>query len=411
MTVACIEMLSFGLGRIARAARTRGEDLVLVTAHPDLYVHEISANPEAFSVIGADTADPDAVERALRDVADLRGVINMTDTFGAVACEVAQRLGLASPTPQRFRELNDKAHVRNLLHRAGLSSEGARVIEVGQAPSELGQGEGLDFPVVVKDRSGTASKHVWVLRSAADLDHHLLAITAANRSVPVIVERYLAGPVYSAETLTVRGTTHLLGVSSRLMSPLPQMRETATAFPTELPADLESTVEKWITQVVDTLGITDQYAHIEFVLTAAGPDLIEVNNRIGGALVGESLAVAFGDQVYDPMIDLALGTEPDLSFLKRREGPASAFILCYPAAPGRFTGTAGVDRLGGFPGRLRYYPTKSPGTPIEGDHLVDGRGCVGILVAHAETAELALQYCWAGAGFLEMSTEQDGGVQ
>ncbi len=83
--------------------------------------------------------------------------------------------------------------------------------------------------------------------------------------------------MYSAETLTWAGRTRLLGVSSRLMSPEPYFREEITAFPVAFPEVRRAALERWLGEVLAVIGYTDRFAHVEFVLTAGGPEVVEVN--------------------------------------------------------------------------------------------------------------------------------------
>jgi hypothetical protein len=84
-------------------------------------------------------------------------------------------------------------------------------------------------------------------------------------------------------------------------------------------------------------------------------------------------------------------------------GPAAAFVLGYPAAPGVFTGVAGLERLAHMPGSPAWYPVRSVGDPVE--HLADSRGYVGIVYAEAETAELATHHAVAAANAVRVLTE------
>jgi len=103
------------------------------------------------------------------------------------------------------------------------------------------------------------------------------------------------------------------------------------------------------------------------------------------------------------MIEAALGRRPRLMDATLPGGPAVAFVLGYPAAPGVFTGVAGLDRLTDMPGTPAWYPVKQTGDPVE--HLGDSRGYAGIVYAEAETAELATHRAVAAAGALRVLTD------
>lgn len=385
MTVVLLEALTFGLGRLADAARDAGHDLVLLTGDRTIYRHELSRCGDRVRVVDVDTTDVAECEKALRDLPDVAGLISSTDTWAVPGADLAQRLGLPGPAPAAVRVLRDKAAVRARLHAHGLSRSG---------PLDPAAAE--DFPLVLKDSAGTSSRAVWLCRTPAERDAALREAAVTPLKGRLIAEPYFEGPLYSTETVTWRGETRLLGVLSRVLSPEPVRREEASAFPVALPdADLAELGE-WIGPVLKAAGHESGFAHTEFVFTTTGPEVVEINARIGGALVGEALCRALGTNVYDAMVRIALGERPDLLDGEPGGGTATGFVALYPRAAGVLEGWTGLDRLADLPGNPEWYPTASPGDVLE--HLTDQRSCTGIVVAEGPTAELALHRAQAAAG-------------
>ncbi|WP_431781950.1 ATP-grasp domain-containing protein [Streptomyces chumphonensis] len=404
MTVACLESLTFGLGRLVDAAGTLGERLLLLTRDPSFYAHELDRLPSgSLDVVETDTFDVEGLTDALRRTPEVRGLISSTDTWTLAGAELTARLGLPGLDPDVLRLTRDKAAVRNRLHGAALTR--GRAVETPAAAPDARRLllKEVGLPAVVKDTAGTGSQNVWLVRDEEELDRALDQAAGRNLKGRLFAEPYFCGPVYSAETLTWDHRTRLLGVSSRLMSPEPRFREEVTAFPVAFPEPRRASLERWLDAVLDAVGYTDRFAHVEFVLTADGPEVVEINPRIGGALVGEGLCRALGVNVYEAMVQTALGRRPHLMDAEPPGGPAVAFVLGYPAAPGVFTGVAGLDRLPGMPGAATWYPVRRIGDPVE--HLDDSRGYAGIVYAEAETAELATHRAVAAAGALRVLTE------
>lgn len=401
VTIACLEMLSFGLAHLARAARESGERLVLLTGVESLYLHELTTLPPgSVEVVPVDTSDRQAVAEALRSIEDLRGLISSTDTWGVAGAELAVEFGLPGIDPAVIRLVRDKSKIRDLLHRKGLSPfEPFAVDDVATVSLEhLASAVGL--PAVVKDTAGTSSQNVWLVRDADDLARFRREAREAALFGRLFAEPFLAGPVYSAETVTWEGRTRLLGLSSRFMSAQPWFREDLAAFPAALPPGELRGIEKWLDEVLAAFGYTDRLAHVELAMTVDGPQLIEVNPRIGGGLLGESMCRALGVNVYSGLVDLALGRRPRLLDAPLGGGPASAFVLVYPERAGELVAVHGLDDLSRYPGRPTWYPIKATGTHIE--HLADGRGHLGILFAEGPTAEIATHHAMAAAGALQV---------
>ncbi|MFD4765291.1 ATP-grasp domain-containing protein [Streptomyces niveus] len=401
MTIAALEALSFGLGRTARAARAAGHRFVLLTGDRSVYRHEL-ATESGVDVIDVDTFDPDAVRRALAGLTDLAGLINTTDTWSAPAADLAQELGLPGPDPEAVKLLRDKARVRQTLHRAGLSAGTSVVLEPRLDSAALVR-EGGGLPAVLKVSAGTSSRDVWIVHdeealaaALAEAEERAQAPGGQGLNGRLFAEPFLAGPLYSAETLSWQGHTRLLGVLSRQTSRRPAVREEAAAFPVALPADELATIERWVADVLAAAGHDQGFAHVEFVLTRRGPELVEINRRIGGALVAEAMCRTLDVNVYEALVDVTLGRRPRLLDAPLRPtGPAVAFVLVYADEPGLLEGWAGLAGLNAFPGEVGWYPVRAPGDAVH--HVGDQRGCTGMVLAQAPTAELAQHRAWSAA--------------
>lgn len=402
MTVVCLESLTFGLGHLVRAADALGERLTLLTRDRAFYAYELERLPaDALDIIVTDTFDVEGLTDLLHRTPRPRGLISSTDTWTLAGAELTDRLGLPGLDPAVLRLTRDKAAVRNRLHGAGLTRGRALEAPAAELKDVLLKEAGL--PAVLKDTAGTGSQNVWLARDEPELEAALEEAAGRRLTGRLFAEPYFSGPVYSAETLTWAGRTRLLGVSSRLMSPEPYFREEITAFPVAFPKARRAVLERWLGEVLAVIGYTDRFAHVEFVLTTGGPEVVEINPRIGGALVGEGMCRALGVNVYEAMIEAALGRRPRLMDADLPGGPAVAFVLGYPVAPGVLTGVTGLDRLAGMPGSPAWYPVRSVGDPVE--HLADSRGYAGIVYAEAETAELATHHAVAAANAVRVLTE------
>jgi len=396
MTIAALESLSFGLGRMAEAAASTGHRLCLLTGDRSVYRHELATLPaDALDVVDVDTDAPEAVRRALAAVPALAGLINTTDTWSVPAAELAAELGLPGPDPAAVRLLRDKRRVREALHAQGLSRSAA----VAVAPGPEGADTVLrtvGLPAVLKDSAGTSSRGVWIVHDEEAL--HLALAEAAQQQLKgeLFAEGFLAGPLYSAETLSWEGTTRLLGVLSRQTSRTAVVREEVAAFPVALPEGERAEIEAWVGRVLEVAGHRRGFAHVEFILSAEGPELVEINRRIGGALVGEVLCRTLGTNVYTAMMDEALGRRPRLLDAPLDgQGPAYGFVLVYADRPGVLKGWHGLGELAAFPGSVEWYPVRESGETLA--HVGDQRGCTGMVLAEAATAELAQHRAWSAA--------------
>ncbi|GGK74624.1 argininosuccinate lyase [Sphaerisporangium melleum] len=390
MTIAVLEALTFGLGRLAAAAGEAGERLCLLTGNREIYRHELDGPAsDALTIVDVDTRDVARCSAVLSALPDLRGLINSTDTWLVAGAELAARHGLPGTDPATARLIRDKLAVRRLLHARGLSHGTAVAVPPDATAETVRRAVGL--PAVLKDSAGTGSRNVWLVRDAGQLGRALAEAATRSLMGRLFAEPYFTGTLYSAETLSWAGRTRLLGVTGRLLSARRFGREEVLSFPAMLPAADLTAIERWAGEVLAAVGHGQGFAHVEFVLTTGGPELVEINARIGGCLAGEAMCRSLGVNVYAAMIDMALGRAPallDAPLDPAATMEATATVLVYPDGTGTLAAVEGVKQPASHPGAPEWYPTMAIGTRVA--DLGDQRACAGLLLATGPTTELAL---------------------
>ncbi|WP_405984228.1 hypothetical protein [Streptomyces sp. NBC_00872] len=123
---------------------------------------------------------------------------------------------------------------------------------------------------------------------------------------------------------------------------------------------------------------------------------MEINSRMGGALIGESIRNSLGVDVHGAFIDLALGRRPALMDEPVDVKQGTAMVCIYAPRAGVFAGLEGMDLLDRHPGELEMYPVCFPGGTIVS--TTDQRGAIAFLLARGDTAELAYHNAASAAG-------------
>ncbi|MDT0382164.1 ATP-grasp domain-containing protein [Streptomyces sp. DSM 42041] len=408
MAIAVIETLNFGLGYLVDAARSRGHDLFLLTCNRGFYQHELArAESVGVNVVDVDTSDVVKVVSALRNIADLQGIVRMTDLWSMPAIEAAEQLGLPRQSGDAVALLRSKGELRDHLHNHGFSRAPSVVFdpyttEAGEVSKQLG------YPCVVKDVAGSSSQNVWLVKTPSDLRP---VIDAARKSAQVrggalTAEPYFVGPLYSAETLSWGGETRILGITSRSLSPEPYFREDTLSFPVAFPEAKAKELVDWVGSILSTVGYREGFTHTEFIVTSEGFEIVEINPRLGGALVGESIHQTFGVNVHEAFIDLALGKRPALMDAQLMPQRGTAQVLVYAQEVGVFEGFAGEELLAHHPGEPTLYPLRRPGDFVPS--TTDQTGAVAVLFATGASAELALHNVVSALGKLGVHTKPEG---
>ncbi|WP_188188810.1 ATP-grasp domain-containing protein [Nonomuraea sp. SYSU D8015] len=215
----------------------------------------------------------------------VHGVVTFSEFMLTASTELAARLGLPFHTPETTGALTDKVEQRALLNSKGVTSLRQVAVDTpegfAQAVREIG------FPAVIKPACGTASVDVYLCTSWADL----AAISPSPRSGGWVVEEMLVpgrhpatpwlGDYCSVESAVSHGRCWHFAIIERL--PLtPPLRESGFLAPDTLPAAFRSQVLELAEAAIHAVGITTGITHVEIKFTPDGPQVIEVNGRMGG---------------------------------------------------------------------------------------------------------------------------------
>ncbi|WP_158698145.1 acetyl-CoA carboxylase biotin carboxylase subunit family protein [Streptomyces sp. GBA 94-10 4N24] len=219
-------------------------------------------------------------------------------TFADAELELAAAFGAAQGVRHRSAVTADKYHQRAVLGAAGLTRMATRPLD---GPQELEPAAAaLGHPFVVKPRRGAGGTDVTVIRNAAQLAalkdswRWERGTLYAEQFIPtaepapggwradyVSVEVQTTGGTH--EVITVFGKFPVYARSSASQG-AGQMATTGDILPSGLPRELRLQVENLVLDAHRALSMDDGITHTEVKLGADGPEIIEVNCRVGGHL-------------------------------------------------------------------------------------------------------------------------------
>jgi len=295
-------------------------------------------------------------------------------------------LGLPAQNLSCINRIRNKSKLRNHLYENNLTSGPSLYIKAYDLAERV-QLEKQNYPAIIKEVSGTGSRHVWL---ANDLDSAIAKISEIREKFfqgELTVEPYFQGSLYSVETLTWAGKTKVLAITSRKMSDEPLFREDGLSLPVYFPEAERQVIDTWISKVLESLDYNIGFAHTEFVITTNGMEVVEVNPRMGGAMVGEMLVRSFETNILKAHIELALGQRPEVMDQELTVKKGCANYLVYAKETGSYNDIDPGDAFSRFPGKPEFYSTIHAGKRIE--HTDEYRALVGIIVTEGSTSEIA----------------------
>jgi biotin carboxylase len=274
--------------------------------------------------------------------------------YGVPAAAVlASRLGLPGANEHAASVLRDKALLREATVRAGISNP--RFKEV-HGPRDI-----LDFaaggPVVVKPACRQASVGVQLFDRCGPDEANAAweSVLAADEYEQVpdrpLARRYLAeerlrGPEYSVEALVREGEIFFENVTEKAVIPGPFPVELGHVVPAPLDAPVREMFSDAMRALVRAIGFATGILHAEWILTNAGPTLVECAGRCPGDRLVDLIDLAYGTQLRLALIDLLAGRSVRLPTLPNR-GSAIRFLK---AAPGRVVRVEGAEAAADLPG-------------------------------------------------------------
>jgi biotin carboxylase len=160
-------------------------------------------------------------------------------------------------------------------------------------------------PIVIKPRFGSGSLGVTFA------DDEATARAGFERAVGagagrVLGERYIDGPEYSVETLTLDGIHTVLGVARKTTTGPPRFIELGHEFPATLDPPVLAHLTALTTRILDGLGHLQGPAHTELRMSEDGPFVVETQTRFGGDQIWEMVKLTTGvSQPRDTIAHLA----------------------------------------------------------------------------------------------------------
>lgn len=313
----------------------------VVIDHPDSWCQQLVAEGiiAKFLPVDMGQSSEDVFEQALTHIRSLgadgkTGAVDAVTTFIELSVPLVARLcealGLPGFRPDAVDAARDKHRTRACLAAAGLPTPRNFLI---QDKSQLeAAGAKVGFPAVLKPVSGAASLGVKKVESAEQLrrcyqevvtelgslvvssgalikgDKSSTGVDANNVvDLTLLLEQYLDGCEVDVDIVMSEGEWRYAAVADNGPTLEPYFNETWAVSPSLLPKDQQRDLKELAIASVKALGFTAGVFHVECKYTSTGPQLIEVNARMGGGQVRECNLMTWGVDMVEETFFIALG--------------------------------------------------------------------------------------------------------
>ncbi len=282
-------------GPLIETALEMGLRVVVADAHP--------VNPEVWKahyVVRIPAQDREGLLLACRDL-KVDGVLTSTmDSAVPTIGWLNEQLGLKGVRAEPGRKSASKLEAKRTFLSAGVPTARYALItpspdleEMVQALRGAMEGAGFTFPVMLKPARGAGSQGVYKVEGLEDARRYLpdVAYWAGQAQADILVEEFMVGREVSAEIITLGDTPVILQLTDKTITPPPVCIEVGHLQPStawEDPVLLEQ-IRKVVQEAISALGLTDWPTHLELMVTAEGPKVVEINPRISGDTIGSHL--------------------------------------------------------------------------------------------------------------------------
>jgi biotin carboxylase len=296
------DSVTFGLLPAVQRAGLRAR---VLTDDPAAHRATYAAGPDelgypAPEVEGCDVTDLRAVLSAIG--ARPAAVLSNSDHLQTQTALAAAYLGLPGKDWRSAIRARDKGLMRATLRQAGFDDTPFIRLRPGDPIAGL---DGVRFPAVLKPAEGVASEDVVLVEDTRDLARRIAGIRA-HRDGDLLVEGLIEGPLHTLETLGDGRTLRVWGGYRTTVSAAPYFIEERLTWAPALPAEVLSEVLARL----DALGVGFGACHTEFIVTADGPRIVEVNDRLIGDHCDFAMADLLAEPVFDDLIRVHLGEPP-----------------------------------------------------------------------------------------------------
>ncbi len=341
-------------------------------------------------------SDADQVVAALRRY-PVSAAIPGTEIGVPLADELAERLGLPGNGTAGSASRRDKQAMAQALVRHGVRAP--ETIAAADPDAMVRWADERDrWPIVVKPPGSAGSDGVTFCATpeqarAAFGRLYRRSHRRGGRNDVVLVQELLAGQQFIVNTVSVNGDHYVAEIWEDTRRPVAggvayDLEKLVTSG-----GEPQESLARYVSQVLDALGIAWGPAHSEVMLTSSGPVLIETGARMSGAFLPDSVRAATGrdhvtltvDCYTDPGRLAALVGRP---YPVRRQLWMTALIAPFD---GHLAADGAVAELRGLPTLHAVIGDLSPARPVK--RTVDlNTAPAGLYLIADDAAELQRDY-------------------
>ncbi len=351
----------------------------------------VDADPNA---VGFKYADSYAVinivdEKACLEYAkkeNIDGVLTAATDYGVLtASYIAREMGLPGINYESAKVIKNKYLTRKCLYENKVddTEEGFEISRDTDIEALKG---GISYPVMVKPCDGSGSRGASRVDGEDELVLACNAAMDASITSRAVIEKFIVGKEYGAESLVVNGEIHVLSIMRKWMTEPPYYAELGHSIPTDLPRETEEKARECVKNALVALGVNSGSVNMDMLITPDGKVyIVDIGARMGGNMIGPCI-IPYGTGIdyMANMLRCAVGDEVD--FTPTGKGAVATRLLAFSGGVVKeLPDFSAIEEKYG----VEIYEHMELGQRVNEYHTnLDG---LGYIVARAENIDVAIE--------------------
>ena len=330
----------------------------------------------------------ECIERLQKRDLDIKAIVSFIEPFCYAAATLAQEFNLKSFSAEGIFAMYNKIESRKALR-------GTRHLpyffEIKNSDTLEKETQGK-FPLVLKVPTSAGSKDVYKAENFQQLKEAYCDIRVCYPDKPILAEEYLEGPQYLVETVTIEQTTKIIAIIKQEITFTGRFIVTGYQMILDHENKFFRSLKKAVGFIIKKHGLKDGPSHLELRYFRNEWKLIEANPRISGGAINSFIETAFGINLVEETVKLALGLEPNFDAKYKKQAFLQYLIVPAPGILKKVTGKSNAQK---YPGVEHVYIKPKKGSTIIPPISMAYR--YAYVIATGNTAEQARENAGAGA--------------
>ncbi len=252
--------------------------------------------PSVHTVVVPDFKDQVVLSAALEECSQILGgvdrLISLSEFDLTMAAQLRQRYDIPGDKPHEVERFRDKTVMKQRILAANLRAP--RFVALDNVQADTGELYLLNYPLIVKPRSGAASVGVHKVRTRVELDQLLAALPLADYEC----EEFIAGQIYHVDGQVSEREIWFQKASRYLGTCLDFAHGQALGSITLENSPIRDKLLKFTSQCLRALDLANGAFHLEIIDGSDGLYFLEIGARVGGGEIPFTMFDTFGVDMY-----------------------------------------------------------------------------------------------------------------